>query len=370
MSWITTVLGDIRPEELGFTSMHEHTVCDMQVFRTRYEALIPADVPVKADDPVRLDNLGVLKHAFILSKEVMDLTDEKLIASEISDFAAAGGRAMLDASVPGVRCDINAVRRISEMTGVHIIASTGLYVEDSWPDRFRNMETDDYLRFMMGEINDGIDGTGIKAGHIKIGITDSSMFSVQPFSAQQKKLLKASIKASNETGLSLTIHPPLDRFDSVRDVVRFMLDSGANPERVVIAHNDLFIVCMNLVTLISDPSSWQLDIDCARELLDLGFNISFDSFGHWHDAEPVGDIIPYDWQRLAALAQLIKLGYSSQIVLGTDMFLKILFKRYGGDGYCRVLNFALPMLRQAGVAEEDITKMTIGNPARILSRNK
>jgi phosphotriesterase-related protein len=32
--------------------------------------------------------------------------------------------------------DVVALKRISEKTGVHIIACTGLYAENSWPERF------------------------------------------------------------------------------------------------------------------------------------------------------------------------------------------------------------------------------------------
>ena len=367
MAAITTVLGNIEPDELGFTSMHEHTVCDMTIFRRRYEELLPADLPVSYDDPIRLSNLYVLKHAFILSRDVMDMTDEALFTDEVTDFAKSGGRAMVDMSVPGIRTDISSVQRISKNTGINIIASTGLYAEDSWPERFRDMTAGELQDFMKSEIEHGINNTGIRAGHIKVAITDNGVFTVTPFSEQQKTLLKAAVRTSNETGIPLSLHPPLDQKERVIEVAGFMLCEGVNPEKAVIAHQELFFVPLDLMTLITDPSSWRLDVSLAKYLLDKGFNISIDSFGHFYDSEPIGTIVTHDWQRLAGLIELIKAGYSSQIVLGTDVFLKIMTRRFGGEGYCRLTEFVVPFLRMAGIAESDITSMTVDNPARILS---
>jgi len=367
MPQINTVSGPISPGDLGFTSMHEHTVCDMSIFRRRYEHLIPENVPVAPDDPVKLDNFGVLKHAFILSHDAMDLRDEELITAEVADYAAAGGRAMVDMSAPGIRCDVTAIRRISQRTGIHIIATTGLYSEDSWPERFRQMTVQDYMKYMRREIEEGIEDTLIKAGHIKVAITDSTIFNAQPFSEQQKTLLRAAVRVSNGTGIAMSVHPPLDAVENVREVIKVMLSEGVNPEKAVIAHNDLFFVSRDLKILITDPGSWRLNTDFARELLDRGFNISIDSFGHYQDGEPVGTAAVTDWQRLAGLVALIKAGYSSQIVLGTDIFIKILTRRHGGEGYCRLTNYVVPSLRQMEIAESDIRKLTVENPARILS---
>ncbi len=96
---------------------------------------------------------------------------------------------------------------------------------------------------------------------------------------------------SNETGIALSAHPPLDAVENVREVVRVMLDEGMNPEKAVIAHSDLFFVPRDLRILITDPESWRLNTDLARELLGRGFNISIDSFGHFQDGEPVGILL-------------------------------------------------------------------------------
>jgi phosphotriesterase-related protein len=368
MAEIMTVRGPIAAAELGFTSMHEHILCDASVFLRRHGALIPPNPPVSADDPIALDNLAILRHAFILSRETMDLRDEPLMTAEVADFHAAGGRAMVEMSTPGLRFDPAGLRRISERTGVHVVATTGLYSEDSWPDQFSRMETDGFAAFMRREVEHGIDGTGIRAGHLKVAITDSSAPGVTPFGPRQREALRAAVRVSEETGLSLTVHPPLDTREAARAVVAEMRAAGVTPARAVIAHAEMFFASPDIATLVRDPLAARVDVGFARELLDAGFNISVDSFGHTYDAEPLGRTFIADWQRLAGLIGLVEAGYSAQIVLGTDTFLKILIRRRGGEGYTRLAGFALPMLQRLGVAAEHLAAMTVGNPARILAR--
>jgi phosphotriesterase-related protein len=368
MAEIMTVRGPIAPRELGFTSMHEHVLCDAGVFLRRHGALIPPNAPVSPGDPISLENVGLLRHAFILSRETMDMRDEEYMAAEVTDFRATGGCAMVEMSTPGLRVDPAGLRRISEKTGVHIVATTGLYSEDSWPERFLPMGVEEFVAFMRSEIEEGIDGTGIKAGHVKVAITDSTAPGVPPFSGRQRMLLEAAVRACEETGLSLTVHPPLDAREAAREVIAALRAAGVTPGRAVIAHAEMFFASQDIAALVRDPLSSRVDVDFARELLDAGFNVSIDSFGHLYDAEPLGRTYIADWQRLAGLIQLVDAGYSSRIVLGTDIFLKILTRRRGGEGYARLTGFAIPMLQRLGVDPARIAEMTVGNPARILAR--
>jgi phosphotriesterase-related protein len=80
-----------------------------------------------------------------------------------------------------------------------------------------------------------------------------------------------------------------------------------------------------------------------------------------------------EWQRLGGLMALIKLGYSPQLVIGTDTYLKILTRRFGGEGYCRLTKFVVPFLTKYldvhdRVSDFDIRQMTLENPVRLLAR--
>jgi phosphotriesterase-related protein len=359
MPEIMTVLGAIEPGDLGFTSMHEHVLYDGTVYFKRTEGEFPQDLPVKADDMVSLENIGLLQRNFSLSKDACSMRDEEWMAAEVAEFKESGGAALVDQSAPGLRADSSAIRRISEKTGVHIITTTGLYTEDSWPDRFKAMGQDDYAAYMLDEIRNGIEGTGIKPGAIKIAVLD--------LTEQQEKALRAAGRVVNETGLMLTVHPGFDIGNDGRRIVKILKEEGVNLERVVIAHGDGFFVSTNLRTLILDPESWRLKTDYHKEILDQGANISVDCFGHQWTSEITGWMIEKDWHRLGGLVALVKEGYSQQIVLGTDTFIKILTRRGGGEGYCRLTRFVIPTLREVGVSDFDIRNMTRRNPARLLA---
>jgi phosphotriesterase-related protein len=361
MPEIMTVLGPIAPRELGFTSMHEHILYDGRCFRRRFGSLIPPDPPVKLEDPVTLDNLGMLKHGFIMSQDAFVMEDEELMAAELADFKAEGGSAVVDMSTPGMRVDPLATRRVSEQSGIHIVTTTGFYSRDSWPESFLEMGLAEMEAHMMQEIEKGIDETDVRPGHVKIAIEED-------FSEPEVNALRAGARVARRTGFSMTVHQGmLLKPDAGLRIADLLAEEEIEPDRVVIAHNDGNFVEHELRKLILDPESWGLQLDIARALLERGLNLSIDCFGHYWDAEVLGVGPTPDWQRMAGLVRLIQEGYARQLVLGTDTFVKILLRRFGGDGYCRLTNFVVPSLESVDVSAEEIQQITVDNPARILA---
>jgi len=358
---IVTVLGTVASDVLGFTSMHEHIMCDGSVARHGYESNLPKDLPVNSDDPVSLENIGLLKRDFILTKDALRIDDEDVVTAEVADFKASGGGAMLEMSVPGLRLNLPAIQRISQKTGVHVVVTTGLYVEDSWPEQYQGMTIEGYTDHMLREIHRGIDDTDIRAGHIKAGIS--------VLSKQEEKVLRAAARAASVTGLSVTVHPGIFAIIGAdgRRIIKILAEEGMDLGRAIIAHTQVFFFEHDLKILIRNPDSWGLRLDYAKALLDSGTNISVDCFGESYDAEFRDWTYGTDWQRLAGLVALIEAGYSSQIVLGTDTWLKIQLRRCGGDGYCRLTKYVVPTLKDVGVSDYDIRQMTVENPARLLA---
>ena len=362
MGKIMTVLGPILPKELGFTSMHEHVLSDARFYRKRWESLgvIPENFEISRHDKVNLENIGLLKQNYYMLDDNLYVDDEGIIELEVADFKKSGGDALVDLSVPGLRSNLLGVRRISEKTGVHIITSTGLYVEESWPDKFIEMTSSMLTQFMVKEIQEGIEGTEIKAGHIKVAINE--------LSERQEDMLKASAHAANETGVSVTVHPGIGIGSGGRRIARILLDEGMNGQRIILCHTDgSFSNQHSIRDLILRPDAWGLTLDYALDLLDQGVNISIDCFGHFSENDWADVAVETEWHRLAGLVALIKRGFSSQIVLGTDCAFKYHYRRYGGFGYCRLTDYIIPLLREIEVSDYDIRRMTILNPARLLA---
>ena len=366
MSHIMTVRGPIDPGELGFTLMHEHLMTDSQLLyeRRKRRGLIPDPPPVQRGDLVTMANLAYLSHSTALARHNLDLQDLDLMVSELGLYKDAGGSAILECSAPGMVRHPDEVRRISEQTGVHVIMSTGLYSEESWPQRFRSMSTDDYVRYMVDEHKHGIESSGIKPGNIKVAAEEKN--------EALEKVVRAAARAGNETGLAIHVHRGL--FMSVMDMrwlADVLLEEGVDPTRVVFCHaEDYFAGEARVDDLITDPASWQQKLFNLGELgsfLDDGLNICIDCFGHTWDVEAGGIIDQPDWLLTAAVYALLREGHAEKIVLGHDVFMRINTRAYGGEGFTRISEFVLPTLRRIGVSEDEIRLMMFENPARILA---
>lgn len=356
-----TVRGPVSVYEIGTTSMHEHVLSDISVYRDVYRTesgdSLPWDIPFELATRGLVEQLGPHR-----SLENCRLDDEDTMTDELRQFAVGGGLTVLELSCAGVRGNPVGLRRISERTGVNIVASTGLYIEESWPSELRPADVDRLTEHMIGEIEQGIEGSGVRAGHIgEIGITT--------LSAGQERVLVAAAQAAVATGLSLTVHPGFEPATDGRRVLEILRRAGVDPTRVIVAHGDAFLVEHALRDLVLDPRRRRLRLDYHEELLAEGANISIDCFGHRWNLLDRGWLIESDVDRLAGVVALVRRGYSSQLVLGTDVCLRMLTRAGGGMGYAWLTDFVLPTLHRVGISDSTIRRMVHDTPARLLGRS-
>jgi phosphotriesterase-related protein len=356
MKKIMTVRGPISPEELGFTTMHEHVMMDGGwVLRKRHcNQLLTNDDRYTADDPVSLSNIGLIKRNFMTNWDGLSFDDEIMMLGEMMDFQKSGGKSLLELSVPGIRTKVSTIKKIAEKTGANIVISTGLYTGDSWPEKYLHMDEKKIYEYMMDEVNNGVEDTGIKPGHLKIAVHN--------LTGKEEGALRAAAKVANETGLSLTVH-----CDDGRQVVEVLESEGMDVSRAVIAHVASAFGIRDMNLLIRHPELFSLRLDYIRELLGTGVNISLEfSPGNVESEDQNRTMVP-DWLRLAGIIKLLDQGFAGQIVFGTDTCAKVMTRRYGGEGYCRLTRFAVPKLREFGVSDYHIRAITEKNPARILA---
>jgi phosphotriesterase-related protein len=347
---VITVTGPIAPEGLGVTSMHEHALADGRCYAW----------PGAAEE-FGIGELGAIRRQVETNRANLLVDDPEMVADELAEFREAGGDAIVDMSNPGLRVDASALPSISQRSGVKIVTGTGMYIDRSRPDWFRDSSIDQLADWMVSEVEEGIDGTGVRAGQIgEIGI--------EKLDDADQKLLRAAVRAAERTGVSISIHPGFEGGCDGRAIADVIEDGGGRPERVVIGHGDAFLVETKVATLVDYPSSWALHLDYHRELLGRGYNLSIDCFGHDWRREDEDWMIENDWQRLAGLVALIREGFADQLAIGCDVFMRTLHRRAGGFGYRYLLDWVLPQLRARGVDDETIDKLTVTNPARILSR--
>lgn len=366
MRKIRTVCGPIAPEQLGFTSMHEHILSDCSMFRNRVRkaCFIPNQRNLQPDDKLTMENRSILRHDIVLSIDNMKLDDEQVMTLEVADFKAGGGDAIVEVSAPGIRSsaeDLLAFRRIAERTGVHIIASAGLYVEDTWPAHFRTMDFEQFGAFLRREITQGVGDTGILPGQIKAAY--------EVYNRQLDDYLRATAYVAGDTGIPLQVHlgPDLTPDEVRQNLLKPLCRGGCIPGKTILCHVQFFIGVLAIEQLVTNPGYLPFDISFLRELLDMGFVLAFTPLGFEADNEPLGLAHFPDWYTLSGFVALIKEGYAEQLVIGNDVFTKLATRRGGGEGYRRLADFVVPVLKSCGVSDKDIYSITVANPARLLA---
>ena len=124
MSRITTVCGDIAPEELGYTDMHEHVMFDGtdmgNICRPGCREIFN-----QWEDKISLENIGLLKRNFTLCRDAMNLDDEEVMTGEVADY-----KRVRRGFTSGTECSQDPAGRGRNQknlrkTGVNIITATG-----------------------------------------------------------------------------------------------------------------------------------------------------------------------------------------------------------------------------------------------------
>nr|WP_296834868.1 hypothetical protein [uncultured Marvinbryantia sp.] len=362
---ITTVRGDIDPSELGFTTMHEHTIMDNST-------LVEAQKAFKERIPPQMlkavpENMAFLRGGTgLFSEDCSTKDDVEWLKKELAYFKKmVGGNAVVDASPIPMRGDVRLIREASEAADVHVIVATGLYYEKGRPEKYQAMKEADVYAMCKKEVENGIEDTGIHPGFLKCGM--SSMGPGSEIPACEWETLRALAKLAAETGLSLHVHTAVPMTpDQIISVAKCVTEEcGLNPERLYMMHLDQYLrVPYNLDDYMRNFSvARTVDIDLQCRLLDMGCTIGFDGW------DSLVHILPDNHDRLKALVELLKRGYAGQIVLGHDVNDKSHGVSFGYTGFTGFAMNALPKLYEWKdiINPADVRKMVIDNPARILA---
>lgn len=350
---IQTVLGEISPEAFGVAMSHVHLTINLipAYFRE------PDEGPLQgiAHQKVSIENLGLLRRNGILIRDNLVQDDLDLAIREVSDYVRSGGSGIVCVDLPGMGRDVLSGRKISRATGVHVVASTGWYLEASHPRLVKEKTMDELCDIMVKEIRAGIAGSDIKAGNIgEVAMTGSLD---RPFEKNEEKVLRVAAHAQRETGVSLNIHPSVygPYWETYLDILE---KEGAQLEKVYMAHAGF--------QYRGEPPT----VKSVMPILERGAYASFDQLGHEELFEPLmgpGAGYSSDREEVRVIAELCKLGYEKQILLSAEVALKTSYKRYGGFGYSHVIDNIIAWLRAKGVTQEQIKTMTVDNPRKLHS---
>ena len=196
---VMTVLGPVPVEEMGVTLMHEHILLDGA--RT-WKCPCHPDEQAIAEQPVNIEIIGELRMNPYMNRDNVSLDDTDLALSELKRYQALGGHTVVDATNIGIGREPEKLARISRMSGLKIVMGTGFYLEHTHPEWLKAMDVDAVTEFIVNDVGGGETQPEILAGLIgEVGVS-------KDFTAEERKSLRASARASRITGVPLSIHLP------------------------------------------------------------------------------------------------------------------------------------------------------------------
>ncbi len=310
MPSVPTVTGPVDTSALGFTLMHEHVFVLSEGVVANFPRLWPREERV--------------------TQAVAALREAK----------AHGVETIVDLTVLGLGRDVATVREIARQAGIRVIAATGLYTYDALPHYFESRGPDHMADLFVQDIEEGIQGTDIRAGILKCA-TDQ-----QGVTTGVEKVLRAVARAHRRTGVPISTHTHAPSEQGLRQQEIFEQE-GVDLRRVVIGH-----------------SGDSEDIAYLQKLMARGSYIGMDRFG-------IDMLLPTD-KRVATIARLCALGHADRMVLSHDASCHIdwfdeamIRQAVPRWNFLHIPDDVIPALKAAGVSDDQVRLMTFDTPRRI-----
>jgi phosphotriesterase-related protein len=327
MAQVQTVTGPIDAEKLGTTLIHEH-------LRVRDEAVHdqwPSAGTAEEDPP----------------HEVPPGGEEAIAVREAKAAIELGVKTICDPSAMFLGRDVAFMRRVSEASGLQVVACTGIYTYDYLPQFLLNRDADQIADLFVSDIEQGIQGTEIKAAFIKCAADEPGV------NENIEKIHRAAARASLRTGAPIMAHSRPASNTGPRQIEIF-LEEGVDPAKVQIAH-----------TGDSD------DLGYIEGLLETGVWIGLDRYG-------LNLYLPYE-KRQATAKALLDRGYADRMFLAADscatldyfppqVIGQLIQAELAKDWTIRIVpEKVLLELREAGLTEEQERAMMVDNAVRWLT---
>lgn len=321
---IQSVLGPVKIKDMGRTLVHEHLYVTIPGWE--YE-------PALAE----FDRPGFIKEA----------------VSKVKALKEFGVGTFVDPCPIELGRDVKLIAEVAEKSEMNIVCTTGFYFEEfGLPAYWRHQDAEDIARHYIQEITQGIDGTKIKAGAIKVATGEE-------VSHYERKFATAAAMAQVETGVPIITHT--EKGCCGPDQQDIFASGGVDMHKCLIGHS-----CGN-----PDPAY-------HKKIVDRGTYIGFDRIGY--------EMLHPDSLRADNLVKLIDAGHKDQILMSQDKFChlrgvrglpmtreeiieveKLIEQGVFPAPYTDIFTNFLPMLKERGVSEEDIDHILRVNPQRFFS---
>lgn len=303
---IRTVGGDLAASLVGPTYVHEHLIIDS---------------PLVAE---------TMAHIHLPS------VDEAL--AEVRTCIAAGVRTMVDAMPAAAGRDPERLTRVSVLTGVRVVAATGLHTTRYYGDvAWTREETEDQLadRFI-SDIEEGIDrhdyrGPEVERSDARAGIVKVATLA-ERWTKPEERLFAAAAMTAAATGAPILTHTE-GGLGGMAQIER-LLSHGVVPERIALSHTDKVE-----------------DRGYHRDMLSTGVSLCYDQALRDRD------------RTFGLIDAMVEAGFVGQLMVGTDGARRTLWASLGGNPGLAALFTGLGSY----LAPEVARSIFVTNPARYLT---
>ncbi len=309
---VISVSGPIEPEQMGLVLIHEHIMVDW----------IGAD----STGYHRWDRDEIVERALPFLKEVKQ----------------NGASTFLDCTPAYLGRDPYVLKDLADRTGMHILTNTGYYgaVDNKFiPEKLMNATAEDMASHWIEEFEQGIDGSGIRPGFIKISVENE-----QNLSRIHKNLIRAAGLTHLKTGMAIVSHTGGD--SPAMAQISVLKEMGVSPRAFVWTH--------------AQNGTMAGYLEAAKQ----GAWISLDNINGGNSTEPegTGNI---DWF-VKTLLELKDHGLLEHILISHDAGWYNVGEKNGGNyrGYTDLFTKLIPQLERNGFTQKDIDMLLRENPKR------
>lgn len=337
------VTGLVPGRDLGVTLPHEHLLIE---FSCRYSAA--ADESALAPQPQLRDRWKLLRQPAGYRVNLTGTSVESAI-EECGHFIAAGGRSVVDLTPRGAGPDPKGLVKIAQATGLNVIAATGYYIDASLPDWVRTASVSELAERLIDDVRTG-GAEGVRRGAI-------GEIAVEGATELELRCVRAAGQAQARTGAPVFLHVmsgilPAYR-ESTEEVIELYRREGGDLTRLVLCHQDGS----------GDDQAYQ------ERLLKRGIWLEYDTFGS-EGVFAFGDTyiqLPTDSRRIAELAELVRAGFSSRLLISQDVCYQTGKRSWGGWGLAHILDTLKPRFLAGGISASIFEQFMVDNPRSLFA---
>lgn len=311
--FIMTVLGPIPASTLGTTLCHEHILVDF----------------------IGADSTGYHRWE---KQEVIDK-----VIPYLKEIQAHQVSTLMECTPAYLGRDPLLLKTLSKKTGMHLVTNTGYYgAHDNLfiPAKFYELTAEELSSIWVDEFENGIEGSGVKPGFIKIAVNGD-----ESLSEEHVKIITAAALTHQQTGLVIASHtgPEAPAFEQIS----VLQSHGVDPSCFIWVH--------------AQQGSLDGNIRAAR----MGTWISLDNVNL---AQQQGSKYDVAWYA-DRIQNLKKAGFLNQILISHDAGWYKPGEENGGSfrGFTGIFTALVPALRELGFSQEDINLLLEINPRNAFS---